>query len=77
MKTGEWKSALNETEGMPGALKLLSTLGWDTIFRDIQIAKIGFLIYGFLKIAGYWLFTFFLLEVLNVIILFRGSCTRW
>jgi hypothetical protein len=69
VKTGEWKVALNETEGMPGALKLLSTLSWDTIFRDIQIAKIGFLIYGFLKIIGYWLFTFFLLEVLNVLFL--------
>jgi hypothetical protein len=69
VKTGDWKDALKESEGMPEALKLLSTLGWDTIFQDIQIAKIGFLIYGFLKIAGYWLFTFFLLEILNVIIL--------
>ena len=65
VKTGEWKGALNENQGVPGALKLLSSLDWDSTFRDIQISKTGFLIYGFLKIIGYWLFTFFLLEVLN------------
>jgi hypothetical protein len=67
VKTGEWKNSFKASEGMPGALKLLSTLSWDTIFQEIQIAKIGFLIYGFLRVAGYWLFTFFLLEVINVL----------
>jgi len=65
VKTGEWKSALEENQGVPGALKLLSSLDWEAIFRDIQISKVGFLIYGILKIVGYWMFTFFLLEVLN------------
>jgi hypothetical protein len=61
---GQWNSVLNE--GAPGALKLLQELDWENVFRDIRDAKIGFWLYGILKIAAYWLLT-------TAVFLFLGS----
>ena len=60
VKVGQWKSILNE--GVPGAIKLLDELKWQTIFNDIRSAKLGLSLYGFLKA--------FLIWVLGDVILF-------
>jgi len=67
VKIGEWKNAIPENQEVSGTIALLSNIDWDSTFKDIQVSKIGFVVYGVLKVAGYWLFTFFLLEVLNVL----------
>jgi hypothetical protein len=67
VKIGEWKSAVPENQEVSGTIALLSKIDWDSTFKDIQVSKIGFVVYGVLKIVGYWLFTFFLLEILNVL----------
>jgi len=67
VKIGEWKSAIPENQEVSGTIALLSKIDWDSTFKDIQVSKIGFVVYGVLKIVGYWLFTFFLLEILNVL----------
>ncbi len=65
VSTGEWKKSLSEGNGVPAALSILSGLDWSTAFKDIQYSKLGFLLYGFLKVIGYWLFFFFLLFALD------------
>ncbi len=67
VKIGEWRSAIPENQEVSGTFALLSNIDWDSTFKDIQISKIGFVVYGALKVAGYWLFTFFLLEILNIL----------
>jgi len=52
VKTGEWKTTLNE--GVAGALKLIQELEWDNIFSSIRYAKLGFFLYGITKILVYW-----------------------
>jgi len=63
VRTGEWKSSLNE--GTPGVLKLLQELKWETIFNDIRLAKLGFVLYGFLRILAYWTLIFIPLAILS------------
>lgn len=59
VKVGEWKETLKE--GLPGAVKLLTQMSWDDVFEEIQISKFGYLVYGLVKLAGYFvLFTIFL-----------------
>lgn len=58
VKTRQWESTLSE--GTPGALKLLQETNWETIFSDIRFAKLGFALYGALKVAAYWLIAFFM-----------------
>jgi hypothetical protein len=53
--SGEWKKDLKGDQGVPGALKILSDLDWQSTFKDIQVSKLGFTLYGFLKVIGYWL----------------------
>jgi hypothetical protein len=61
-KMTEWKSTLNE--GTPGAIKLLQEIKWEKIFSDIGFAKLGFVLYGAMKILAYWMLAFFLFGVL-------------
>jgi hypothetical protein len=49
----QWKSTLNE--GTPGALKLLQETNWEKTFNDIRFAKLGFAVYGAVKIIAYWI----------------------
>ena len=56
VKIGEWRSAIPENQEVSGTFALLSNIDWDSTFKDIQISKIGFVVYGALKVAGYWLF---------------------
>lgn len=60
VSTEEWKKSLEE-KNVPAALNILSSLDWGSAFKDIQYSKLGFLLYGFLKVVGYWLFFSFLL----------------
>jgi hypothetical protein len=53
----QWKSTLDE--GMPGALKLLQETNWEKTFSDIRFAKLGFVLYGVVKILAYWVLAFF------------------
>ena len=57
-----WKSTLNE--GTPGAIKLLQETNWDKTFNDIRFAKLGFAIYGAVKIFAYWILAFFFFGIL-------------
>ena len=66
VKTQQWKNTLNE--GTPGALKLLQNTNWETIFNDIRFAKLGFALYGLIKVAAYWLITISILVVLSSLI---------
>lgn len=61
-KTGEWKEKLSE--GFPSALEILMELDWDKTLDEISMGKLSYLIYGLLKIAAYWLVTFFGLQLL-------------
>jgi hypothetical protein len=56
VKTGQWRTRLNE--GAPGAIKLLQELEWDDVFSDIRYAKLGFWLYGILRVAAFWLLAF-------------------
>lgn len=53
---GAWKNSL--TEGIPGALKLIQELDWNSVFEDIRISKIGYALYLIVKIIGYWVLAF-------------------
>ena len=59
----EWKDTLNE--GTPGALKLLQEINWEKTFSDIRFAKLGFAVYGAVKIIVYWILAFFLFGILS------------
>jgi len=63
VKIAEWKSTLDE--GTPGAIKLLQETNWEKIFNDIRFAKLGFALYGAVKILAYWLVATFLFVVLS------------
>jgi hypothetical protein len=60
---GEWKNTLNE--GTPGAIKLLREINWENVFSDIRLAKLGYSVYGAVKIFAYWLATTAVLSFLN------------
>jgi hypothetical protein len=63
VKIAEWKSTLDE--GTPGVIKLLQETNWEKTFNDIRFAKLGFAVYGAVKILAYWLVAFFLFGVLS------------
>jgi hypothetical protein len=58
-KTGEWKKTMEE--GVPGAVKLLSELDWDSMLGTVSISRVAYLFYAMIKIVGYSLLTFVLL----------------
>lgn len=62
----QWKSTLDE--GTPGAIKLLQETNWEKTFSDIRFAKLGFVLYGAVKILAYWVLAFFVFGVLVGII---------
>ena len=63
VKMKQWESTLNE--GTPGAIKLLQEIKWEKIFTDIRFAKLGFILYGVVKIIAYLMVAFFLFGVLS------------
>jgi len=60
--TLQWKNTLDE--GTPGVLKLLQETNWENIFSEIRYAKLGFALYGVLKIVTYWLISAFAFAVI-------------
>jgi hypothetical protein len=59
-KVGEWKDTLNE--GVPGALKLLTNIDWDSLLGTVSLARVAYLFYSVIKVAAYFLMTWFLLS---------------
>jgi hypothetical protein len=53
VKLEQWRGTLNE--GFAGALKLLQTLNWDSVFDDIRSSKIAYTLYAAIKVSGYWI----------------------
>lgn len=66
VKIGEWKESLQK-EGSLGAIKILSSLDWSSVFSDIRYSKIGFLFYSILKIIGYWIASFIIIFIVTEI----------
>ncbi len=66
VKVGQWKNTL--TEGAPGAIKLLQSLEWESIFSGIRYAKLGFFLYGIAKILAYWALTSVFLFILSGVV---------
>jgi hypothetical protein len=66
-KVGEWKEILNE--GVPGAVKLLSNIEWDSLLGTVSLARVAYLFYALIKVAGYFLLASF---ILSFIFLFFG-----
>jgi hypothetical protein len=62
-KTGDWKDELSH--GFPSALKILLELDWDETFDEISSGRFSYAIYGSLKVAAYWIITFFALGLLG------------
>ena len=60
-RTGEWKKTIEEEGGVPGAVKLLSELDWDSMLGAVSTSRVAYLFYAVLKMAGYSVLTFVLL----------------
>lgn len=56
VRVGQWKKVLDD--GLPGVIKLLQELNWESVFSDIRHAKLGSWLYGVTKIVVYWMLTF-------------------
>ena len=63
-KVGEWREALDE--GVPGAVKLLSGMDWDSVLSLVRGSRTAYLSYELAKIVGYSVLAYFLLSVLNI-----------
>lgn len=63
VKSGEWKEELSN--GFPSALKILTELNWDKTFDEISFGRVGYAIYTLLKVAAYWVITFFTVGLLG------------
>jgi len=63
-KVGEWREALDE--GVPGAVKLLSGMDWDSVLSHVRGSRTACLSYELAKIVGYSVLAYFLLSVLNI-----------
>ena len=62
VKVGEWKKELEQNSTI-GAMKILAALDWPGVFQDIRYSKLGFAFYSILKVIGYWILTFIILEL--------------
>lgn len=74
VRVGQWEEDLRE--GFPGALKILTSLDWRVAVDDARIARLGSVLYGFLKIACYTFVFSVLLDVgiaISRVFLFWGS----
>jgi len=64
-KTGEWKKTMEE--GVPGAVKLLSELDWESQLGMVSTSRLAYLFYSILKVAGYSLLAYILLELAGAV----------
>jgi uncharacterized membrane protein len=58
-RTGEWAKTMEE--GLPGAVKLLSDMDWESQLGMISTSRTAYLFYALLKVAGYSLLTYIVL----------------
>jgi hypothetical protein len=72
-KVGEWKETLNE--GVPGAIKLLSNIEWDSLLGTVSLARVAYLFYALIKVAGYFLLTSFILSFVSLFFGFLSPVT--
>lgn len=66
VKQGEWKTELSN--GIPGALKILSDIDWDKTLDEISSGRYSYGLYGVLKAFAYWIIVSFALAPLGNII---------
>jgi hypothetical protein len=66
VKMKQWESTLNE--GTPGAIRLLQETQWEKTFGDIRFAKLGFVLYGAVKVMAYWMLALFFFGILSGVI---------
>jgi len=59
VKVGEWKDTLRE--GVPGAVKVLAGLDWDSVLLSVRLSRVSFLLFALVKVAGYTLLAALLL----------------
>jgi uncharacterized membrane protein (DUF485 family) len=64
VRVGEWKKELEQNSTV-GAMKILAGLDWPSVFQDIRYSKLGFVFYSILKVIGYWILTFVILELIS------------
>lgn len=64
----QWK-ALITSEGAAGAIKLLSELEWSEAIQSIRYSKLGFVLYGIVKVVGYSILAFILLGIIDLFVL--------
>ena len=60
VKAGEWRPALQE--GFPGAVKLLTQMNWSSVFDEMRVSKLGYMLYGVIKVVGYFILVSLLLS---------------
>ena len=65
VKGGAWKETLRE--GTPGAVKLLTSLNWDSVLSNTRISRVAFLLYAVIKVAGYTIVLEVLLSLLSLV----------
>ena len=66
VKGGGWKETLGE--GAPGAVKLLTSLNWDSVLSSVRISRIAFLLYALIKVVGYTILVEVLLSLLSLVL---------
>lgn len=73
VKVGEWKTTLDE--GAPGAIKLLSSIEWDSLLGTVSLARVAYLFYAIVKVVGYFLLVSVLLSFVSLFTLFSAPAT--
>ena len=62
-RTGGWEKTMEE--GVPGAVKLLSEMDWESQLSMVSTSRLAYLFYAVLKVAGYSLLTYFFLVIIG------------
>jgi hypothetical protein len=65
-KTGEWRESLKE--GVPGAIKLLSEMDWESQLGSVSLARLSFLFYATIKVVAYFFLISFFLSFAEVFV---------
>ena len=63
VQDGAWREELSH--GFPSALMILIELDWDKTFDEISFGRVGYTVYTLLKVAAYWVITFFAVGLLG------------
>lgn len=65
-KTGEWRGSLDE--GVPGAIKLLGEMDWESQLSSVSLARVSFLLYATIKVIAYFLLISFFLVFVEIFV---------